>query len=137
MKSNRKHDRDYRAGCILINKENKVLTVHNVASDYWGFPKGRKNTNERDDDAALRELHEETGISLDKDMLSTVPTFTRNRARFYIIVGETFPRCTVDGVEIDAYEWITMSELGNRKTSRLTKTVFSRVDNFIKQIRQA
>lgn len=32
----------------------------------WGFPKGRRNQNEKDYNTALREFHEETGISIKK-----------------------------------------------------------------------
>jgi 8-oxo-dGTP pyrophosphatase MutT (NUDIX family) len=40
---------------------------HNSISEYtepeWGFPKGRRNTQEKDYDCALREFSEETGYN--------------------------------------------------------------------------
>ena len=49
-----------RAGVILIYKRN-VLLVQSYGGN-WGFPKGAVESGESDEDAASRELLEETGI---------------------------------------------------------------------------
>src|SRR6478609_10274218 len=39
-----------------------VLLVHRPRYDDWTFPKGKNESGERDEDAALREVEEETGL---------------------------------------------------------------------------
>jgi 8-oxo-dGTP diphosphatase len=39
-----------------------VLLVHRPAYDDWSFPKGKAVPGERDEDCALREVEEETGL---------------------------------------------------------------------------
>jgi len=51
------------------NKNNIIFTIedlikeskNNFTEPEWGFPKGRRNTNEKDYDCAIREFCEETG----------------------------------------------------------------------------
>ncbi len=40
----------------------EVLLVHRPAYDDWTFPKGKLKASERDEEAALREVEEETGL---------------------------------------------------------------------------
>ena len=40
----------------------EVLLVHRPAYDDWAFPKGKADPGESDDDCALREVEEETGL---------------------------------------------------------------------------
>ena len=40
----------------------EVLLVHRPAYDDWTFPKGKLKPSERDEEAALREVEEETGL---------------------------------------------------------------------------
>ncbi len=54
----------------------------------WGFPKGRRNSNEMDKSAALREFEEETGYLSDdiisiKNILPFEETFTGSNFRSY------------------------------------------------------
>lgn len=58
--------REYSAGGIVI-KDGLVLLIKNAAMKnpakaYWGFPKGHIDPGERDGEAAIRELKEETQI---------------------------------------------------------------------------
>ncbi len=58
------------ATACVFNKENKILLTkrHNprnlVVHNLWQFPGGSVEYGESPSDAALREIHEETGISI-------------------------------------------------------------------------
>ena len=54
-------------GKFLLLKQNK---------GHWGFPKGHKEGNETDEECALRELKEESGIA--NCVLSDFPPIVRN-----------------------------------------------------------
>jgi 8-oxo-dGTP pyrophosphatase MutT (NUDIX family) len=118
-----------RAGCILVNTNDDILIVHNVSSDFWGFPKGGKYDYENHLEAALRELREETGIKLDEKLIVT--SFSSNKSRLFIARGDFKQKCRVDRREIDAYKWISLSELKKLKTSKFTQAFFGRVEKFL------
>ena len=54
-----------------VEHDNKIVTLKEIVENSttnweeteWEFPKGRRNTNEKDLDCAMREFEEETGIS--------------------------------------------------------------------------
>jgi 8-oxo-dGTP diphosphatase len=49
------------AGGVLV-QDGRVLLVHRPRYDDWTFPKGKLNPGESFEDAALREVEEETGL---------------------------------------------------------------------------
>ena len=54
------------AGVVVFRNDTALSAPVFLLLDYgrhWDFPKGHVNKGESDKDAALRELHEETGIS--------------------------------------------------------------------------
>lgn len=58
--------REFSAGGIVL-KKGLVLLIKNAAmrdpkKAYWGFPKGHINNGEKSEEAAVREIKEETGI---------------------------------------------------------------------------
>lgn len=46
---------------IVVFKDNKVLLVHHNLG-HWGMPKGHVELGETDEETAMREVFEETGI---------------------------------------------------------------------------
>lgn len=49
---------------IIVTKQNKVLLVHKPRKhDAWQFPQGGVDSGETEELAAVRELHEETGLN--------------------------------------------------------------------------
>src|SRR5262249_36640139 len=51
-----------RAAGGLVERDGEVLLVHRPKYDDWTFPKGKCGDGESDEDCALREVEEETGM---------------------------------------------------------------------------
>ena len=51
-----------RAAGGVVERDGAVLLVHRPQYDDWTFPKGKAHDDETDEECALREVHEETGI---------------------------------------------------------------------------
>lgn len=51
-----------RASGGLIVRDGRVVVVHRSEYDDWSFPKGKAKQGESDEDCALREIEEETGM---------------------------------------------------------------------------
>ena len=72
------------------NGELEILLVHRPAYDDWTFPKGKLEPGEREEDAAVREVEEETGLRcrLDRELATTRYRDARGRpktARYWLM----------------------------------------------------
>jgi 8-oxo-dGTP diphosphatase len=52
-----------RAAGGLVVHDGSVLLVHRPSYDDWTLPKGKAEEGESDEECALREVREETGLS--------------------------------------------------------------------------
>uniref|UniRef100_A0A6C0CZY0 Nudix hydrolase domain-containing protein n=1 Tax=viral metagenome TaxID=1070528 RepID=A0A6C0CZY0_9ZZZZ len=109
-----------RCGIIMtVNNEKNIhnyLLVLGRQSNKWGFPKGHMEQNETEEQTALRELREETGIELSRHDIST-----ENRIRFknniYFLFHTTLPyihermRSNIDMREIECMKWFSEEDL--------------------------
>lgn len=61
----------------------EILLVHRPAYDDWSFPKGKLEPGESEEDAALREVEEETGLrcALDRELATTAYRDGRGRTK--------------------------------------------------------
>jgi 8-oxo-dGTP diphosphatase len=68
---------------IAENDTVEVVLVHRPAYDDWAFPKGKLHSGESDEDAALREVEEETGLRcrLDQELATTTYHDSRGRPK--------------------------------------------------------
>lgn len=58
------------AAVIVVNDKGQLLMGRQVKDDYrWSFPGGHLNDGESYKEAAIRELEEETGVKVSKDLL--------------------------------------------------------------------
>ncbi len=115
---------NFKAGVILINDENHILLVQNYDGK-WTFPKGGIECGETTEDAALRELFEETGIQLAREHMRF---FIKSYKQTYFICGAdssmSFDEALIqDKVEITGIGWFCMEHMSDINTSRPTSRI--------------
>ncbi|KAK9364920.1 Dcp2, box A domain-containing protein [Lipomyces kononenkoae] len=105
-------------GVIILNKKmDKCILVKGwKTSASWGFPKGKINQGESDEDCAVREVVEETGYDVSallkkQDYIEL--TMREQQVRLYVVVG--VPMDTVfrpqTRKEISKIEWFSLNSL--------------------------
>ncbi len=90
-----------------------ILVVHRAAYDDWSFPKGKLEDGEPEEDAARREVEEETGLvcRLEREVATTRYRDARGRpktVRYWLmtpIAGRLEP-----ANEVDAARFVPLAE---------------------------
>lgn len=107
-----------------LKKNNFNNYYSNYLEPEWGFPKGRKNNNEKNLDCALREFNEETNINIsDINILERIKfieeeykgTNLINYKHVYYLssVDTELKLNNIDNYEISAIRWMTLPEIIN------------------------
>jgi 8-oxo-dGTP pyrophosphatase MutT (NUDIX family) len=97
--------------------ELEVLVVHRKARGDWSFPKGKAEPGESDEDCALREVEEETGLqcALGAELPSVSYRDRKERLKRVRYWAMTVLRGSARPLnEIDAVRWVRVAEA--RKT---------------------
>ena len=99
--------------------EGEVAVVHRPARADWSFPKGKLEEGESFEDAALREVHEETGMwcRLRRFLGHTEYHDRKDRLKVvaYWVMAPVTERFAPDGAfeaneEVDELRWVGLSE---------------------------
>ena len=93
--------------------EAEVLVVHRPKYDDWSLPKGKLDPGETDEEAALREVEEETGYrcTLGPELVGTSYIDRKGRpkeVRYWVMTvvsGEFAP-----GEEVDEIRWLPVDD---------------------------
>jgi 8-oxo-dGTP pyrophosphatase MutT (NUDIX family) len=109
---------EVRAAGGLISRENgrgqlEVLVIQRKARGDWSFPKGKAEAGESDEECALREVEEETGLrcALGPELPSVTYRDRKGRpkrVRYWamkILSGVAYPRS-----EVDAVRWLPVTK---------------------------
>jgi 8-oxo-dGTP pyrophosphatase MutT (NUDIX family) len=101
-------------GTICVSPQDRILLVLGRLSMLWSLPKGHRKYQESSFQCALRELYEETGITIDQTQLnfSELPYKRLKIGRYYLLEfpDEVQPRPR-DEKEIVSAQWFTSSEI--------------------------
>lgn len=112
-------------GIVIDNKPGtpRVLLVHRPKYDDWSFPKGKLEPDETLEEAALREVREETGLDcrIIRELgLTRYRYRTRSKGRLrpkavrYFLMEHVRRRIRVPGEEVDAAEWFDLAEAARK-----------------------
>ena len=101
---------EVRAAGGVVARDGVVLLVHRPRYDDWTFPKGKAEEGESDEDCALREVREETGLrcTLEEELPSTHYVDSRGRPkrvrwwRMRVVGDEGF----TPNQEVDELRWV-------------------------------
>ena len=105
----------------------EVLIVHRDHYDDWTFPKGKLDAGETWEEAALREVEEETGIVpvLGPELVSTDYRDGHGRSKRVRYWSMTVDRSTgfEPNDEISSVQWLTEADAVDRLTYDRDRTV--------------
>jgi 8-oxo-dGTP pyrophosphatase MutT (NUDIX family) len=96
-----------RAAGGVIVRDGRVLVVHRPRYDDWSLPKGKLRLRESWQEAALREVQEETGLRCELGELVGSTRYGLKEVRYF--------RMTCDGEpvacnEVDEVRWVPLDE---------------------------
>jgi 8-oxo-dGTP diphosphatase len=103
---------EVRAAGGLILRDGSVLVVHRPEYDDWTLPKGKLEPGESWDEAACREVEEETGLDCvaGEEVGRTHYTDSRGRSkevRYFRMESTGEP---VASNEVDEVRWVTLAD---------------------------
>ncbi len=93
-------------GAVIFRKdsdERKFLLIRNRRSAHWGFPKGHIEAGESEEDTAIREVYEETGLNI-----KIVPGFVKKSE--YTIQGKIEKSVSIFLAETDECDYRLQEE---------------------------
>lgn len=120
-------DHQIGGGCIIISGK-EVLLVLNNHSNLWGFPKGyAKEGDKYIHKTALRELEEETGVTLVEENLLN-GAIRRHRYYYFVVCLTSFQRESIcldihDVVEIGQVGWYNLQDIRTMSTTRHVQSI--------------
>lgn len=101
----------------IVDGTREYLLVFEFFSKCWSLPKGHMEARETEEQTALRELYEETGLTAQLDLSRRasieypISKVSRKQVVFYLGAVTGTPKVR-DG-EIDSYKWVAAGELRN------------------------
>lgn len=121
------------AGCVILDKDNKILLLHRNTKKriQWELPGGKIENKETSEQAAIREIKEELGITIEirkklgeKDF--TEGDFTMNYTWFLTETIQGIPK-VLETETFDDFKYFSWNEIEDmkEKLSENTKNLLS------------
>lgn len=100
------------------NGDVEVLVIHRPRYDDWSFPKGKAKENETDEDSAVREVAEETGLrcALGPELATATYRDSKGRPKTVRYWAMKLPdgAKAVAGDGVDVVAWLTPAAADQR-----------------------
>ena len=123
----------------IIFRDGKYLLVKHKEGGHWDFPKGHMEEGESDEETALREVYEETGLKVE-----IIPGFKESISYIDTINNEdktvVFFLCKADSSEIkhitdDVIDsiWLTYEEALKKATYDNAKALLKKAETFLRK----
>ena len=127
-------------GAIVYRKfhgNTEILLIKHVNSGHWSFPKGHVEEGETEEETALREVKEETGIDIlvDTSFRETVQYYPRKDTQKVVVyfLGEARHYDFIpQEEEIAAIKWVEIGNAAAMLTYENDKTIVAKAKVEIK-----
>ncbi len=128
-------------GVIVFRRtkqEIKYLIVQNNFNRLWGFPKGHIEKGENEQQTALRELYEETGVKAEllpgfRQTVYFKLSGQRKKLVVFFVGKYLSGRIKFLDMENSAYDWVSLKQAKKKFKFDNLKKLLTRADNFIRQ----
>ena len=116
----------------------RYLLIKNRRSTHWSFPKGHVEQGETDEQAAMREVKEETGIDihiLEGFKAKSEYSIQRKIEKVVYIYAATCenPKTSIQEEEIEDYLWLDFGKAMKHLKFENDKNILHRVNDFLKK----
>ena len=95
----------------LVLRDGHLLLVHRARYDDWSFPKGKLERGESWEDAALREVWEETGLRCELGAFVGTSHYDveagPKEVRWWLMSSSDEPQASN---EVDAVRWVALAD---------------------------
>ncbi|MEX2007325.1 MAG: NUDIX domain-containing protein [Candidatus Levyibacteriota bacterium] len=132
---------EFSAGGVVYKKEDGktfILVAQHSGHHGWVFPKGLIDKGEKKEEAAIREVEEETGIKAKiLKPLSPIEFWyvfegeKRKKRVYYFLMECVGGNVEKHDKEMEKVEWLPKEEVENRLTYKSEKEVWSEVRKLI------
>lgn len=134
-------------GAILFRKEGRKIyyLLLNYGNGYWGFPKGRQEEGESNEETVRREIREETGINDLKfinGFKEKIKYYFQRKAdkrRFLVYkeaifyLAETKEKKVKVSFEHEGFKWLPFKEAFSKTTFKNAKEILKKANNFLEK----
>lgn len=127
-------------GAIVYHIQNNELLylILRHKAGHWAFPKGHVESNETEEETALREIKEETGllVIIDRNFRLTnkyQPTRQSIKEVVYFIAKSDTDKVIVQDTEIDSFCWCLYNEAIDLITYENDKKILIEADKYLKK----
>ena len=128
-------EREKSYGAVIINEKKEFLLIRHKNGGHWDFPKGHKEAGESSKETVLREVLEETGLTVrliegfkEKSRYSPKPGVEKT-VTFYL--GFSMGEVQIQEEEILDFEYLTYDEAKARITFKESKSIITSAKQFI------
>lgn len=115
----------------------EILLIKHVNSGHWSFPKGHVEKDESEEETALREIKEETGVDVlintsFRETVTYSPRKDSQKLVVYFIAKAKSYDFTPQEEEISEIRWVDISHAGAILTYENDKTIVNKAKTAIK-----
>jgi 8-oxo-dGTP pyrophosphatase MutT (NUDIX family) len=133
-------EKQVSAGIVPYHKEDKEYLLLHYQAGHWDFPKGHVEKQETLEEAALRELYEETGIKeahVIKGFKERIEYYFKEHDRLiykevYFFLALVYEKDVKISHEHIGFGWFKYNEAKNKITYDNSKMVLDKANEFIK-----
>jgi len=127
-------------GAVVYRKDNgrtEFLIISHKSDGHWGFPKGHVEQGETEEETALREVYEETGLQIEflegfRSREQYSPKEDVMKEVVFFISKANSSMVNIQLCEIKEYKWATYEEAESLLEYKSSKKTLKEACNFLR-----